>query len=146
MVKCGVPGCQRPDMPTQHKCSRCGVNPVHGPCCQERYSLENEWVCVPDGECPSLVPGTVTPAVQDSGKSRKRSIGEALQREAAAPAATVEVKSGDFRNIVTPVSLRLPGESVCQSLGLCQTEHLSDSFLLLSHPVRRRQKITRRRR
>ena len=83
------------------KRNRCGVNPVHGPCCQERYSLENEWVGVPDGECPSLVPGTVTLAVQDSGKSRKRSIGEALQREAAAHAATVEVKNGDFRNIVT---------------------------------------------
>ena len=61
-------------------------------------------MCVRDGECPSLVPGTVTPAVQDSGKGRKRSIAEALQREAAAPASTVEVKSGDFRNIVTPVS------------------------------------------
>ena len=54
----------------------------------------------------------------DSGKGRKRSIAEALQREAPAPAATVEVARNDFRNVVMPVSLPVPRD--CQF----QTEHL----------------------
>ena len=144
MVKCGVPGCQLPNMPTQHKCSRCKVNPVHGPCCQEKDQLENEWVCVPEGECPRLEPDTVQDTHSDSGKGKKRVIDEVLQREAAAPAATVQVRRGDFRNVVTPVSLPVFGD--CQ----CQTEHLWDltmlhKLLLLYHPVRHAQKTTRRR-